>query len=258
MMKMCSALCFLVLVLILFVPGVTAVFDCKPGWWGKGCSQKCGHCIGGGAFCQVYDGYCMNGCASGYDGSLCTEKCKPHTYGPHCQEKCGKCDNGPCNPVTGHCDSGCKLGFQPPFCHSPCPFNTYGKDCAEKCDCPDGCGCSPLFGDCEPAGCTPEHLPKYNKDNPYPKCINQDQLDDLSKESAQRDVLEIPWLAMLSVILLLFVFVLGNFIWWWFMVRIPPPPMEDIMVDRSEKPDYIVDKQEESMLLARWRRKFAI
>ncbi|KAK3776739.1 hypothetical protein RRG08_047654 [Elysia crispata] len=261
-MQMCLANWYPLLGLSLLFYETRAVYECKAGTWGAQCGKRCGQCMGGGEFCQVFDGHCMNGCASGYTGTLCKQTCPKGRFGPYCGEKCGNCTLSPieCDTVTGHCIGGCKPGYQPPFCKIPCQFNRFGKDCVQKCECTEECGCDPVTGNCIVVGCNPGTVFKYRKESSTRQCINQYALRDIVEEYAPPDVLEIPWRSMLSVIGLLVLFVLSNFIWWWFCVRTPPLPSEDVVIDRSQKPEYMAYTQEErgqSLVLAHLRRKMA-
>ncbi|GFS26090.1 scavenger receptor class F member 2 [Elysia marginata] len=216
-MDVCQTNWIILLDFMLLFCNVQASYECTAGTWGAQCGKKCGQCVGGGEFCQVFDGRCMNGCASGFKGKLCKDKCPRGTFGPYCMETCGHCDQGSkgCDTITGHCENGCRPGWQLPFC------KTHSKN---------------------------------------RECINQYALDELIKKYAPPNVLEIPWQSMVSVIGVLALFVVGNFIWWWCMVRKPLPPKENLMVERDEKPDYLVETQEErnvSMVLSRLKRKMA-
>lgn len=46
------------------------ILECKEGWFGANCSQKCvGHCKDG--FCNHVTGHCDTGCDPGWTGSNC-------------------------------------------------------------------------------------------------------------------------------------------------------------------------------------------
>lgn len=50
----------------------TILTDCDGKMFGESCNEFCGHCLGFEQ-CQHINGTCMNGCASGYEGELCTK-----------------------------------------------------------------------------------------------------------------------------------------------------------------------------------------
>ncbi|KAH9493207.1 hypothetical protein Btru_022267 [Bulinus truncatus] len=47
--------------------------ECKLGYYGRKCENQCGQCVGGPIFCDPSDGFCVNGCARGYRGKICSE-----------------------------------------------------------------------------------------------------------------------------------------------------------------------------------------
>lgn len=46
--------------------------DCDGKMFGDNCSKSCGDCLGSEQ-CHHINGTCLNGCASGYEGELCTK-----------------------------------------------------------------------------------------------------------------------------------------------------------------------------------------
>lgn len=117
--------------------------DCDGNLYGENCPMRCGHCVRSEQ-CHQINGTCMNGCDSGYQGSICMEGnfcvavgsyfkisinicnylyiyffysgCKDNYFGPNCNEMCNSTCKS-CNKVTGICDIGCHHGWKGLFCH---------------------------------------------------------------------------------------------------------------------------------------------
>uniref|UniRef100_A0A2C9KWD0 EGF-like domain-containing protein n=1 Tax=Biomphalaria glabrata TaxID=6526 RepID=A0A2C9KWD0_BIOGL len=196
----------------------TLDLDCALGLWGSQCSNDCGNCEGGKAFCQVTNGLCVNGCARGYQGRDCKTPCPPGTHGQYCVYKCGSCsDVRPvCDPVSGMCQAGCKTGFQKPHCKLACPFYTWGDDCSNNCSCkkpPIECSCHPETGQCEPCGPNQKSL-RFSMPVNNPECLNQFALDEAVKFYTPPSVLNIPWKPVAAIFLLLILFVFTYYIYW--------------------------------------------
>lgn len=113
--------------------------DCDGNLYGENCSMHCGHCVRSEQ-CHHINGTCMNGCDSGYQGSICMEGsfwfavgsnfkisisicnylyiyflfysgCKDNYFGPNYNEMCNSTCKS-CNKVTGICDIGCHPGWK--------------------------------------------------------------------------------------------------------------------------------------------------
>ncbi|KAK6993611.1 scavenger receptor class F member 2 [Biomphalaria glabrata] len=140
------AVCFL----MLFVLPVIKSHECKLGYYGHTCENKCGECVGGPIFCDPGSGHCYNGCAWGYRGKTCTEKCSPGTYGVSCSSTCSpNCLDPICDFRRGNCTQrGCKAGYLGKDCTKACPVGYYGDKCASRCACVEDCGCDHVNGTC--------------------------------------------------------------------------------------------------------------
>ncbi|KAI8777094.1 multiple epidermal growth factor domains 10 [Biomphalaria glabrata] len=224
-----------------------AAYDCALGLWGSQCSNDCGNCEGGKAFCQVTNGLCVNGCARGYQGRDCKTPCPPGTHGQYCVYKCGSCsDVRPvCDPVSGMCQAGCKTGFQKPHCKLACPFYTWGDDCSNNCSCkkpPIECSCHPETGQCEPCGPNQKSL-RFSMPVNNPECLNQFALDEAVKFYTPPSVLNIPWKPVAAIFLLLILFVFTYYIYWWKYIRQVPIDEETKEIAREKKRQRIRQKQ---------------
>ncbi|XP_062573874.1 integrin beta-like protein B [Saccostrea cucullata] len=81
--------------------------ECKNGFYGTDCTQKCGFCTVG-TFCNKTSGICPDGCQGNWKDSKCLD-CKNGFYGEACEFNCGKCSTGTfCNNITGLCPKGCE------------------------------------------------------------------------------------------------------------------------------------------------------
>lgn len=119
--------------------------------YGNNCSMRCGHCLESEK-CHHINGTCINGCDSGYEGSICMEgrlcwtilwnqilkipsinviininvsvyvECKANYFGPNCIEMCNSTCKS-CNRTTGICDLGCHPGWKGLFCHESMVIN---------------------------------------------------------------------------------------------------------------------------------------
>ncbi|XP_055871708.1 multiple epidermal growth factor-like domains protein 10 [Biomphalaria glabrata] len=224
-----------------------AAYDCALGLWGSQCSNDCGNCEGGKAFCQVTNGLCVNGCARGYQGRDCKTPCPPGTHGQYCVYKCGSCsDVRPvCDPVSGMCQAGCKTGFQKPHCKLACPFYTWGDDCSNNCSCkkpPIECSCHPETGQCEPCGPNQKSL-RFSMPVNNPECLNQFALDEAVKFYTPPSVLNIPWKPVAAIFLLLILFIFTYYIYWWKYIRQVPIDEETKEIAREKKRQRIRQKQ---------------
>ncbi|WAQ98867.1 hypothetical protein MAR_023240 [Mya arenaria] len=111
-------------------PGL-AVDECRNLRWGDLCENKCGHCLDD--YCYDWNGYCKNGCESGYKTT-------------------DKCLDAGCNKVDGACN-GCADGLKGKFCE--CEDGRFGKGCFGTCGhCLDGLACNKTTGFCD-QGCAP-------------------------------------------------------------------------------------------------------
>ncbi|KAG5269167.1 hypothetical protein AALO_G00199020 [Alosa alosa] len=119
---------------------------CSPGYHGRGCLTRCGHCLKGAA-CSAVDGSCK-ACDPGWNGTRCDQLCPLGFYGDHCRKACPTCKNQEaCDPVTGEC-SHCNPGWIGPRCDNLCPVGTFGDGCRFQCSpCYYG-QCNPVAGNC--------------------------------------------------------------------------------------------------------------
>ncbi|XP_052795717.1 receptor-type tyrosine-protein phosphatase kappa-like isoform X2 [Mya arenaria] len=113
--------------------------ECPYLRWGNECENNCGQCLGN--YCYDWNGYCKNGCKSGYKTTYtCLDDCDDGRFGAGCFGTCGHCLDGlPCNKRTGYCDQGCAPGWTAdPTCIQECQDGNYGLnctgDCSSKCD----------------------------------------------------------------------------------------------------------------------------
>ncbi|XP_061180805.1 actinia tenebrosa protease inhibitors-like [Saccostrea echinata] len=101
---------------------------CNPGWYGKGCKEKCGHCEGNGT-CHHVNGSCPTFCQPGYQQGKCKEICNEDWYGRECKERCGyRRGNNPCHQVTGSCFGLCEPGYH----GDKCEDNVFSKHLANQ------------------------------------------------------------------------------------------------------------------------------
>ncbi|BFZ25176.1 hypothetical protein BsWGS_28215 [Bradybaena similaris] len=147
--------CALLLAELFLLRGSHGSYDCLPGIYGSECQYSCGRCHGGNIFCDVYDGYCNDGCEPGFTGERCQLRCPYGRFGPQCRHKCGKCGTprSICDPETGFCLGSCVPGYQLPYCSEECPAGKYGPDCRHRCGhCSrDSPICHPVSGNCTSA-----------------------------------------------------------------------------------------------------------
>ena len=97
---------------------------CPVGYYGRNCSQPCGHCAGNGS-CVKTNGICFGGCLPGHTGFGCRDDCPSN---------CGGSKR--CSATTQFCTEGCLNGF-------------YGLECNIRCDCSDGTPCKQKTGTCQ-------------------------------------------------------------------------------------------------------------
>ncbi|XP_061166264.1 receptor-type tyrosine-protein phosphatase mu-like [Saccostrea echinata] len=143
-------------------------FECKPGYkgsrcnqkcdgrmYGTACSQKCGHCLGN-TQCHHINGSCSGGCSAGYEGSLCQKQCDGGKFGLRCNKTCGHCLNGAhCHHINGSCLGGCSPGYKGSLCINKCEGGMYGASCGEECGhCLNNTHCHHINGSCLD-GCSP-------------------------------------------------------------------------------------------------------
>ena len=116
--------------------------DCKPGWWGQECYQRCPeHCL--------LSDRVTHGCLQNSTGD-CT-LCKEGYHGFKCEEKCPSNCEGPCEKINGKCS--CRAGTYGLNCDRNCSINCATEQCQKK----DGhCICKPGYK----TGC---ERGKYNK-----------------------------------------------------------------------------------------------
>ncbi|KAH9491948.1 hypothetical protein Btru_026869 [Bulinus truncatus] len=224
-----------------------AAFDCAMGLWGSQCTNNCGNCEGGKAFCQVTDGLCYNGCARGFSGRDCKTPCPAGTHGQYCYAKCGFCsDVRPiCDPVSGMCPVGCKPGYQRPHCKLECPPYTWGDECNSTCTCRDPpveCSCHPETGQCEPCAAGGKSK-RFSITVEKPGCLNQYALDDAIQQYKPPNVLDIPWVPVVLMFCLIFLFVVTYYIYWWIYVRQAPEDQETVEIKREKKRQRMRKKQ---------------
>lgn len=48
------------------------IIDCQMGMYGVNCVEKCGNCKNNET-CDIVNGTCPNGCAAGYNGTVCKD-----------------------------------------------------------------------------------------------------------------------------------------------------------------------------------------
>ncbi|XP_046556316.1 multiple epidermal growth factor-like domains protein 11 [Haliotis rubra] len=126
---------------------------CPSGQYGEDC-RDCGNCQKR-SVCEKTTGWCIGGCATGYQGNNCSQICSSGTYGERCALTCGNCTETTCNHVNGTCPLGCNAGWTGHDCKTAlprCPTNTYGPGCSACGKCAGGVSCNTVSGVC-PAGC---------------------------------------------------------------------------------------------------------
>ncbi|KAL3321265.1 hypothetical protein Ciccas_000063 [Cichlidogyrus casuarinus] len=109
--------------------GVTCHEQCRPGFWGSGCTKNC-KCEAG-ATCDIITGICK--CPPGYNGKRCEKNgCEPGKWGKNCDKLCShECATGRCERNSGKCM--CEPGYYGSRCHLTCPRGTYGEMCSKSC-----------------------------------------------------------------------------------------------------------------------------
>ncbi|XP_056003196.1 receptor-type tyrosine-protein phosphatase epsilon-like isoform X2 [Ostrea edulis] len=149
------------------------VYGCSVGTYGESCSlcENCSTCdiISGAcpcgdtcvnAACNPSNGYCTEGCITGYWGNTCKSQCNQHCientceqgngtctndcaefrYGYTCEHQCDpQCSPRTCDRVTGAC-SDCNAGYHGLFCNRTCSPYCKSVTCdAHNGHCIGGC-----------------------------------------------------------------------------------------------------------------------
>ncbi|WAR15333.1 MEGF6-like protein [Mya arenaria] len=117
------------------------ISECPKGTHGDYCSERCD--CKNEASCDHVTGSCD--CKPGYTGLSCQEKCSNETYGLRCAQLCS-CEEFPCHHISGECI--CPPGLEPPDCRKPCQAGRYGPSCQFRCDCDNGATCDHVTGAC--------------------------------------------------------------------------------------------------------------
>ncbi|XP_056003190.1 receptor-type tyrosine-protein phosphatase epsilon-like isoform X1 [Ostrea edulis] len=99
---------------------------CITGYWGNTCKSQCNqHCIGN--TCEQGNGTCTTGCADFYYGYTCEHQCD------------SRCSPRTCDRVTGAC-SDCNAGYHGLFCNRACsPYCKSGTCDQHNGHCIGGC-----------------------------------------------------------------------------------------------------------------------
>ncbi|XP_062612082.1 protein draper-like [Saccostrea cucullata] len=86
--------------------------ECDYNQYGTACNKTCGNYINSET-CHHINGFCVNGCDSGYQGNKCDQVCEFGFYGINCRDVCSTfCKvSRDCHHVTGVCKFGCKAGM---------------------------------------------------------------------------------------------------------------------------------------------------
>ena len=56
----------------MFMYFLESLLECTVGYYGRGCTQRCGHCMNK-SHCHNVNGHCLSGCFAGYMGTLCNK-----------------------------------------------------------------------------------------------------------------------------------------------------------------------------------------
>ncbi|WAQ98505.1 MEG10-like protein, partial [Mya arenaria] len=149
---------------------------CNNSYYGENCAQHCGNCLNGSR-CDLKNGSCPGGCASGFNGTYCNQTCTNGSFGQNCSAKCGHCLDGPiCDNLSGKCSDGCERGYKGGTCNESmfslhyviaickfraryfvttdiCANKTFGYNCEGHCHCNyDSEQCDVISGNCS-SGC---------------------------------------------------------------------------------------------------------
>ncbi|CAG2253697.1 unnamed protein product [Mytilus edulis] len=113
---------------------------CKPGKFGRQCSETCLY--------GYYGNQCKGVCyCTEFEGCDPVEGCPEGKYGENCVNVCHCLRGISCDSVTGSCL--CPAGLTGPTCTTKCPTDFYGENCSEKCHCSNGQSCHPIHGTCQ-------------------------------------------------------------------------------------------------------------
>ncbi|XP_062589300.1 multiple epidermal growth factor-like domains protein 10, partial [Saccostrea cucullata] len=130
--------------------GLQGDYCCKPGKYGRNCTERCGFCKDKQP-CNSVTGNCANGCSEGFYGDKCITECPLGYYGFKCTGVCSnKCaTRSVCDRFTGTCFDGCLPGFSGDRCLNVCRPGQYGRNCRERCGlCKDKKPCDSVTGIC--------------------------------------------------------------------------------------------------------------
>jgi hypothetical protein len=83
--------------------------SCKDGFYTDTCDTACNlNCLGDIPVCRMNDGYCLNGCTTGFWGEQCQERCSEHCRpDAHSVPLCLR---------NGTCTHGCYIGYRGSDC----------------------------------------------------------------------------------------------------------------------------------------------
>ncbi|XP_052692267.1 platelet endothelial aggregation receptor 1-like isoform X2 [Crassostrea angulata] len=117
------------------------VYECKFGWFGPHCENRCSENCKVPGKCDWITGLCEGGCQAGWETPECDKKCDDGKYGLGCTEFCGNCslieieevEYGKCHHVDGFCKYGCNPGYYGDRCLQPCEPRRYGIGCYQRC-----------------------------------------------------------------------------------------------------------------------------
>ncbi|XP_065926713.1 uncharacterized protein [Magallana gigas] len=107
------------------------VYECKFGWFGPYCENRCIENCRVPGKCDWITGLCEGGCQAGWETPECDKNCPNGFYGDKCSLQCPiNCTY--CHIETGGCEE-CYPGFTGPDCLTTCEPGRYGIGCYQRC-----------------------------------------------------------------------------------------------------------------------------